>query len=122
MTDKDEQLPSDGNESDGGETEDEEVKRNCIMGESGMRDSDYFDSDTDEEEEEKEDEIYDESKESLDEDRIVELVKFVTVGSQILKPKGFTLCRPTPIVLVTAIHGEHTDESDESSNTSSPKM
>ena len=121
MTDKDDMPPADGNESDGGETEDEEVKRNCIMGESGMRDSDYFDSDTDEEEEEKEDEIYNESKESLDEDRIVELVKFVTVGSQILKPKGFTLCRPTPIVLVTAIHGENT-ESDESSNASSPKM
>ena len=89
-----------------------------------MRDSDYFDSDTDveEEEEETEEPIDDKRNDTVEEDRIVQLVKFVSVGSQILKPKGITLFRPTPIVLVTAMNGENPDAIDESSSASSPKM
>ena len=121
MVDQEDKNSANAYESDGGETEDEEVKRNCIMGECG--DSDYFDSDTDvEEEEETEDQIDCKSNETVEEDRIVQLVKFVSVGSQILKPKGITLCRPTPIVLVTATNGEKPNEIDERSSTSSPKM
>ena len=104
-------------QSDQEETEDEEVKRNCIMGESGMRDSDFFDSESETEEEEPEGHINDENKERLDgesnEDRIIDLVKFVSVGSQILKPKGVVLYRPTPILPSLLLHTEKPDGQDE---------
>eukprot|EP00531_Pseudo-nitzschia_arenysensis_P010587 CAMPEP_0116140620 /NCGR_PEP_ID=MMETSP0329-20121206/13953_1 /TAXON_ID=697910 /ORGANISM="Pseudo-nitzschia arenysensis, Strain B593" /LENGTH=418 /DNA_ID=CAMNT_0003635763 /DNA_START=217 /DNA_END=1473 /DNA_ORIENTATION=+ len=110
-------------QSDPGETEDEEVKRNCIMGESGMRDSDFFDSDADADEE---DEVHtdDESvEEEPEEEQMVHLVKFVSVGSQILKPKGVALCRPTPIVPTTVVvHTKKLDDSDEASNASNVKI
>lgn len=125
MTGKEDQALAKAYQSDPGETEDEEVKRNCIMGESGMRDSDFFDSDSDEEEVENEVHIDGETKgmpnEQSEEDRIVELVKFVSVGSQILKPKGAALCRPTPIVPSPAMHAKNTEDNDETLNKSNLK-
>lgn len=110
-------------QSDPGETEDEEVKRNCIMGESGMRDSDFFDTDTDADEENGVDHNDDESvEEEPEEEQMVHLVKFVSVGSQILKPKGVALCRPTPIVPTTVVHAKKPDDGDEASNASNVKM
>eukprot|EP00533_Pseudo-nitzschia_delicatissima_P005982 CAMPEP_0116086374 /NCGR_PEP_ID=MMETSP0327-20121206/4821_1 /TAXON_ID=44447 /ORGANISM="Pseudo-nitzschia delicatissima, Strain B596" /LENGTH=425 /DNA_ID=CAMNT_0003577421 /DNA_START=494 /DNA_END=1771 /DNA_ORIENTATION=+ len=119
-------------QSDPGETEDEEVKRNCIMGESGIRDSDFFDTDTDDEEVKEEEEVEnevqsdDDSTEALDgdevEERMVDLVKFVTVGSQILKPKGVALCRPMPIVPTTVVHAKKLNDSDEASRGSNVKI
>jgi len=52
-------------ESDEGETEDEEVKRNCIMGQSGMRDSDFSDSES---EDDVEDDDYKVGKDAEDDD------------------------------------------------------
>jgi len=114
-------------ESDGGETEDEEVKRNCIMGESGMRDSDFFDSDSEVDEEEDEVDNDEKPKESSEgepkEDQMMELVKFVSLGSQFLKPKGVVLYRPTPIVASNSMtsHSEKSVENDENSNESNLK-
>lgn len=122
MTGKEDQTLAKACQSDPGETEDEEVKRNCVMGESGMRDSDYFDSDSEEEQSKEEVHIDHKTKKSMgessEEDRIVELVKF----SQILKPKGLTICRPTPIVPISADQGKNLDESDEISNMVNFKM
>jgi len=107
-------------QSDQGETEDEEVKRNCIMGESGMRDSDFFDSDSEMEEVEDEVHINDEKKVKSDgelrEDQIIDLVKFVSVGSQVLKPKGVVLYCPTPVVPSLASHTGKSDENEATSN------
>ena len=119
MAGKEDQTLATTYQSDQGETEDEEVKRNCIMGESGMRDSDFFDSDSEmeDEEEETEDCINHEEKETGDgdseEDRIADLVKFVSVGSQILKPKGVVLYRPTPIAPTLPLLAEMPDENNE---------
>lgn len=103
-------------QSDQGETEDEEVKRNCIMGESGMTDSDFSDSDFEVEETANEVCINDEKKEMSEgeskEDRMGDMVKFVSVGSPILKPKGVVLYRPTPIMLTLASHAEETEAND----------
>lgn len=103
-------------QSDKGETEDEEVKRNCVMGESGMRDSDFSDSDSD-------DEGYNESHrnngknrisdELLMENRMGDLVKFVSVGSPIVKTKGLVLHRPTAIIPSFASNVEKPDENDD---------
>jgi hypothetical protein len=114
-------------ESDGGETEDEEVKRNCIMGESGMRDCDFFDSDSEVDEEENEVDNDEKMNESSDgepkEDQTMDLVKFVSLGSQFLKPKGVVLYRPTPIVASNSMtsHSDKSVEIDEDSNESNLK-
>jgi len=100
-------------ESDEGETEDEEVKRNCIMGQSGMRDSDFSDSES---EDDVEDEDYKVGKDAEDDDnhsdnngkdennfkdeeepRMEGLVEFVSFGGQIPKSKEGILYRPAPI-------------------------
>jgi len=98
-------------ESDQEVTEDEEVKRNCIMGQSGMRDSDFSDSNNEDDENE------DETVEDADDDenccnhnkktedqstfqekeRLDELVKFVSIGGQIPKSQEGMLYWPTPI-------------------------
>lgn len=110
-------------ESDQGETEDEEVKRNCIMGQSGMTDSDFSDSDFDAGDVEAETEtvadidVFDENKEEEDgtikEDRIEGMVKFVSSCGQILKPKGVVLYRPTPIMPTLSVHTEEAKENYE---------
>ena len=100
-------------ESDEGETEDEEVKRNCIMGQSGMRDSDFSDSES---EDDVEDEDYEVGKDAEDDDnhsdnnekdgnnfkdeeepQMKGLVEFVSIGGQIPKSKEGILYRPAPI-------------------------
>ena len=94
------------------ETEDEEVKRNCIMGFSGIHDSDFS---TDMEEEDEDETEQNESEEPEDvkmEDDQEHLVQFVSAG-QMTKPEG--LFRPTPIVPKLATHQEESDE-DASSN------
>mmetsp|Transcript_13385 Transcript_13385/g.37700 ORF Transcript_13385/g.37700 Transcript_13385/m.37700 type:complete len:411 (+) Transcript_13385:363-1595(+) len=108
-------------QSDIEETEDEEVKRNCIMGQSGLRDSDFSDSDLDEEEEveEKEKKTVDadaddrnqkvEAGEISKEDEMADLVKFVTIGSQIMKPNGVVLYRPTPVLPHSTLQSNITD-------------
>eukprot|EP00536_Pseudo-nitzschia_multiseries_P002029 jgi/Psemu1/63443/estExt_Genemark1.C_270033 len=105
------EMFANSDQSDPEETEDEEVKRNCIMGQSGMRDSDFSDSDFDEEEEELEEKEgtapvddnngNEEAGASGDsnKDETEELVKFVTIGSQIIKPNGVVLYRPKPVLL-----------------------
>ena len=116
-------------QSDQGETtEDEEVKRNCVMGQSGMNDSDFSDSDFEmEEAEEVEVEVnHGESKKEEDgtskEDRMECLVKFVSIGSKILKTKGVVLCRPTPIMPTLSVHlGEPEENNDEILNDSKVK-
>jgi len=108
-------------QSDQGETEDEEVKRNCIMGESGMRDSDFSDSDIEVEDDEPI-EIQNEEKETTcgksRNEPIEELVKFVDVGSQILEPKSVVLCRPKPIVPISVTPAEESEKNDEASSDS----
>jgi len=119
MEGKENQTLAKSYQSDQGETEDEEVKRNCIMGESGMRDSDFFDSDSEMEEVEDEVHVNDEKKDKSDgelrEAQIVDLVKFVSVGSQVLKPEGLVLYRPTPVVPSLASHAEKSDENEATS-------
>ena len=117
MTKKERSLLSYTYQSDQEETEDEEVKRNCVMGESGMRDSDFSDSGSDT------DEDHDQSHSNrrrngisnnllMVEDRMGELVKFVTVGSPIVKPKGLVLYRPKAIMADYSSHAEKPDEND----------
>jgi len=123
MAGKEEQTLAKTYQSDQGETEDEEVKRNCVMGESGISDSDFSDSDFEMENVDNEVRITDEMKETSDaelkKDRIEDLVKFVSAGSQILKPKGVALYRPTPIVPSLAIPAENDETSNESNVKSS---
>jgi hypothetical protein len=96
-------------ESDQGETEDEEVKRNCIMGQVGLHDSDFSDTEVDGYDEEEE-----EDEEELDEQG--EPVKFVTSCKQILNPRGM-IYKPTPLMPQLPTHAEE-DEGDSSSNDS----
>lgn len=111
---------------DQGETEDEEVKRNCMMGVSGLRDSDFSDTDMDDEEENEE--IIEEKQERNggdnganddhmeEEDQGEHLVQFVS-GGQMTKPEGI-LFRPTPIVPTLATHPEESEEDAFSSSES----
>ena len=100
-------------QGDDGETEDEEVKRTCIAGHAGMRDSDLSSDneestsgDENDEDEKDDDEV--ESQNNLEDNAA--LVEFVS--GQIPRQEG-TICRPTPMIpkLTT-----HTEESEESSN------
>jgi hypothetical protein len=101
-------------ESDEGETEDEEVKRNCIMGQSGMRDSDFSsDSECEDDAENEDDEVVEDDEDDdkhsdnnekhennlkeVEQPRMERLVKFVSIGGQIPKSKEGILYRPTPI-------------------------
>jgi hypothetical protein len=101
-------------ESDQGETEDEEVKRNCVMGLSGLRDSDF--ADTDDDDDVDDDENQHQAEPSDDENAVQEekelqaLVQFVPSGQMISKPQGVLLYRPTPIA---AMPPSHRDESDD---------
>ena len=102
------------------ETEDEEVKRNCIMGESGMRDSDFSDSDFEDDDDEKgleadtenfeHDEnwmtnkveshrrnLSEEDDDEEEEEPEAALVKFVSISGQIPESRKGTIHRPTPI-------------------------
>jgi len=110
MAGKNEPALGETYQSDQGETEDEEVKRNCIMGESGMRDSDFSDSDFENDEKEEA------SNGESEEDQTANLVKFVSVGSQILKSKVVVVYRPTPIVPRLALFTATTNKNDEDSN------
>lgn len=106
MTEKVTKMLVNSYQSGNEETEDEEVKRNCIFGESGMRDSDLSDTDFEEEGEEKNDAVdADEgrkqgnvTKNSKEVGKMDDLVKFVTIGSEIIKPNGVVLYRPTPVL------------------------
>eukprot|EP00535_Pseudo-nitzschia_heimii_P005465 CAMPEP_0197184126 /NCGR_PEP_ID=MMETSP1423-20130617/9246_1 /TAXON_ID=476441 /ORGANISM="Pseudo-nitzschia heimii, Strain UNC1101" /LENGTH=440 /DNA_ID=CAMNT_0042634867 /DNA_START=216 /DNA_END=1538 /DNA_ORIENTATION=- len=111
-------------QSDQGETEDEEVKRNCVMGGTGMRDSDFSDGISDTEETHHESDSNSKNKGILDdfsmvEDRIGDLVKFVTFGSPIVRTKGLALHRPTAIIPSFASHAEKLDENDKTSRNDS---
>lgn len=80
------------------ETEDEEVKRNCIMGESGMRDSDFSDSDFEDDDAKVESHRRNLSEEDDDEEEPeAALVKFVSISGQIPESRKGTIHRPTPI-------------------------
>jgi hypothetical protein len=98
-------------ESDQGETEDEEVKRNCIMGQSGLHDSDFSDSEIEGDDEDDGDDVEDEEQEEG------EPVKFVTTCGQIPNPRG-RIYKPTPLMPKLATHpeendGDSTDDTDE---------
>lgn len=126
-------------ESDQGDTEDEEVKRNCILGQCGMRDSDFSDSGSEEEECEDDEEgdggeevreeavihINEEKKKCqgdfrTKEDQMLDLVKFVSTGSQIVEFKGTVLYRPKAIMPTSALQVEEPNEKDETLN--EPKL
>ena len=118
MTRREDKPLAEEHESDG-ETEDEEVKRNCIMGESGMRDSDFSDSDSDTEEM-SDKSIRDETIETSDGeestiDRMVDLVKFVNH-----RPTT-SFYRPTPVAPSLVVHEERSEENDSISNASDLK-
>ena len=118
MTRREDKPLAEEHESDG-ETEDEEVKRTCIMGESGMRDSDFSDSDSDTEEM-SDKSICDETIETADGeestvDRMVDLVKFVNH-----RPTT-SFYRPTPVAPSLVLHEERSEENDNISNASDLK-
>ena len=102
MVEKDAKALTKKFQRDQEEREDEEVKRNCILGQSGMRDSDFSDSDIEEETEGKKDDVDEENEEEEADgntkDKMEDLVKFVTIGSHIIKPNGVVLYRPTPVL------------------------
>jgi len=103
-------------QSDQDETEDEEVKRNCVMGQSGMRDSDFSESDSDIDETDTGSCNYSEKRisyHSFMEDRMDDLVKFVTIGSPIVKSKGLVVYRPTAIMPRFVSQSEKPNEKDE---------
>lgn len=116
MTQKESSTLDQSYQSDQGETEDEEVKRNCVMGHSGMRDSDFSDSDSDVDESDTDSCNNSEKRMSdhvLMEDRMEDLVKFVTVGGPIVKTKGLVLYRPTAIVHSFVSQSEKPGENDQ---------
>jgi hypothetical protein len=96
-------------DSDQGETEDEEVKRNCIMGQSGIHDSDFSDS-------ENEDDDQDDGEEESEEEEQGEPVKFVTTCGQIPNPRG-RIYKPTPLMPKLATHPEENEEGDSTDDT-----
>ena len=96
------------------QTEDEEVKRNCIVGFSGLRDSDFSDTDMDDEDADPAEEQEDRDDPMEEEGQRANLVQFVC-GSQMTKPEGTTLFRPTPIVPKLATHPEESGEDASSS-------
>jgi len=105
--------PSNHLESDQGETEDEEVKRNCVMGQSGLHDSDFSESEMENEDEvEEEEEDDDDNDNDGEEEEQDHLVKFVC-GGQIPKPEGM-IYRPTPIVPKLPTHLEESEEDSSS--------
>lgn len=110
---------ADDDDDDQGETEDEEVKRNCMMGVSEFRDSDFSDTDMEDGDEQEEpeqdgDDARDASNDRMSEDEQSEkLVEFVC-GGQMTKPEG-VLYRPTPVVAKLASHPEESEEDDSSS-------
>lgn len=103
-------------ESDQGETEDEEVKRNCIMGLSALRESDFSDTE-DENEDEVELEDEPEEKNVMEKEQEPEtLVRFVTPGQMVSKAKGVFLYRPTPIAAKLPTHHEDSNEDEDEDN------
>ncbi|KAG7357224.1 hypothetical protein IV203_001912 [Nitzschia inconspicua] len=98
------------------ETEDEEVKRNCIMGISSLRDSDFSDTEDEDEEQQQEEENIEVQPEEEAEDAMEEkeepkmLVQFVSSGQ--MPSKGVFLYRPTPIAAKLPTHHEEIDEDE----------
>lgn len=85
------------------------------MGHSEMRESDFSDSDSDVNEADTESCNSSEkiiSGHVLMEDQMDDLVKFVTVGSPIVKTKGLVLYRPTAIIPSFMSHSEKPGEID----------
>jgi hypothetical protein len=109
-------LKGNGLESDQGETEDEEVKRNCIMGLSVLRDSDF--SDTDEDDDVDNDDAEDDETVKQDEKEQQSLVQFVPVG-RMSEPQGAFLYRPTPIVAALPIDREESKDGNSRTNNES---
>jgi hypothetical protein len=103
-------------ESDQGETEDEEVKRNCVMGQTGLRDSDFSDSEV-EYEDENDDDKEDGEDEGM-EDGEEGLVEFVERPGLIRK-QARMVYRPTPIVPKLPPHPEENEEEETSSESAS---
>jgi len=105
------------------------VKRNCILGQSGMRDSDFSDNDFEEEAEEKKVDIDEENEEEEEEeepkgnleDEVDDLVKFVTIGSHIIKPNGIVLYRPTPVLPALPLQQNESDQKVKALNESEVK-
>jgi hypothetical protein len=100
-------------DSDQGETEDEEVKRNCTMGLSELRDSDF--SDADEDDDVNDDEIRDDDEPKYDDEAVQEegeqqaLLHFAPSGQMMSQPQGMFLYRPTPIATTPPTHREEID-------------
>lgn len=99
-------------QSDQGETEDEEVKQHCILGYSGLRDSDFSDTNTDDEGVKGEgDDDRPGPDDAMEGDATdsEKLVQFIS-RRQTAKPEGLILYRPTPITPKLAGHAEASEE------------
>lgn len=130
MAEKDAKALTKNYQSDQEETEDEEVKINCILGQSGMTHSDFSDSDSEQEEEEEAeeknvnvhaDEENEEANRNPKEAELEDLVKFVAIGSQIIKSSGVVLYRPTPVLSTLPLQANESDQKGETLNESKVK-
>ncbi len=102
-------IHSEEMESDQGDTEDEEVKRNCILGISEMRDSDFSDTDIDDRGVNEEENVDEDEREENTMEVTAKLVQFVN-NCEIPKPEGLVLYRPTPIAPKVLPHPRECEE------------
>ena len=106
-------------ESDQGETEDEEVKRNCVLGQSGLLDSDFSESEDEEVDYDEDEEDNSNNSEAIDRDGGKDetmqekedgLVQFVT-RVQLREEEGM-IYRPTPIIPKLVTNPQESEEND----------